>query len=380
MSRSVRKGLQFVIGIIVILLIGRSVLISLFRNRSTVLDAIVPYTEVVEAKGVIIREESVVATVATTLLNPDLLGTRVSANTSLFAQTEESKAFLEKALRTVEIRLSNLADHRKKATSHPLDAFVAANRSGEVSIPQVAPTFVSQPLWEEERISLEAERDRLKDSLRKEEFFSNSPGVLLNTIDGYEGLLTKEKVARFGTDGLILPEGVSETKEGLRIANNQQWYLLTQLPAADGATYRSGDRISLEIAETRIVGEVESIHDEGDVRTLVISSKEAFDVISDKRSVSVKIIKKEAESFVVPVSALVEKDDMLGVYVQKPSGVATFVPVIRLSADETSSDVYIDGGKHVSFKGADGEVVKSVQLYDEVLNNGALVEDGQLIQ
>jgi len=126
-------------------------------------------------------------------------------------------------------------------------------------------------------------------------------------------------------------------------------------------------------------GRIIKINKNGNKGTILCKFDRDFQYYYDKRIVNADIILGKYESYKIPKRGLTELDGVKGVYIRDVSGVVRFRPVDLIMEDDEY--VYISVGDRdgrISI-GKDGERVKTVTQFDEILLNPSKVQEGMII-
>ena len=122
---------------------------------------------------------------------------------------------------------------------------------------------------------------------------------------------------------------------------------------------------------------------------MIVQKKEALVVIKftnylyelyEERYLDIELIKNTYEGLKVPNESIVEHDKIKGVFIKDISGIVRFRPVEILARD-TQNAIVSEGenGRIKIIKDGKEELVKTLQVFDEIFIDGSQVKEGQLI-
>lgn len=223
-------------------------------------------------------------------------------------------------------------------------------------------------------------------------YHSNESGILSFKIDGYENKFTKNNIEAYGYNDFdnLTKEHESVSDKGnvrvgepiFKIINNFEWYMLIKIDnTRDIENYEEGKSIVISSKDIggELRGRIIKINKNGNKGTILCKFDRDFQYYYDKRIVNADIILGKYESYKIPKRGLTELDGVKGVYIRDVSGVVRFRPVDLIMEDDEY--VYISVGDRdgrISI-GKDGERVKTVTQFDEILLNPSKVQEGMII-
>lgn len=205
---------------------------------------------------------------------------------------------------------------------------------------------------------------------------SLNAGIISHEIDGYETIYNYSNFYKLNS--IIQSANSSiQLKPGFKIINNSKIGLHFNIPTEKLLnTYGLGKDIYFKIQEKEVPGKIIFMQVIGDETVFQVEIREAFDYFKDKRFAEIKLINYKTDAFQIPSKALVNKDGQEGVYLKNSANIVDFVPVEIL--DRKSKQTIINAG-------TEGEIinynkrVETVGLYDEIILNPKLVEEGMLL-
>ncbi len=194
-------------------------------------------------------------------------------------------------------------------------------------------------------------------------------GCFSSTVDGYETVLTPEKLEtlRAATYDDIEPTGVPENAAGKMILGDT-WYFVTTIPAAELKGVSEGDRVSVTFARDyydELDMRVERVgQNEAGQRLLVLSCNRYMQNITQLRKQSADIVFATYEGLRVPKQAVrVDEDGQAGVYILEGAN-AKWKPISILHDNGESYVVELDKSKTGNLWPGDEIIVTAKDLYD----------------
>ena len=237
-----------------------------------------------------------------------------------------------------------------------------------------------------------AVRDKLGDDVLAVQGYAVETGGLVSYyVDGLESELTLKKALSskesyftgLSQDNVLaIPQSVPAGYPAFKLMSNGYWYLVAYVDEDRADRYREGGYVYVSFdpdAEHNLaldgVGEVEMmVYDkkkQGDRVRLILETGKFFEELGQLRVANVRITSSSIHGLILEADSLVEVDGVTGVYVMDKKGKYAFTPVKVL--DE-------DGGKVVVadsyFYDKDGNQVRTLDNFDDVLKNPDIGEDG----
>ncbi|MCK4259110.1 MAG: hypothetical protein KAX49_09035 [Halanaerobiales bacterium] len=184
---------------------------------------------------------------------------------------------------------------------------------------------------------------------REKIYYSSNTGVIGFQVDGLEKTLNPVMLEEFQQNYRDFRGKLTGTKDQSRvnagrplfkIVDNFVLYLLVEAPADQVFRYNKGEKIWATFDEITIIGWVRQIIDH---RNLFVIQLERFPVeIINKRWVDVTIMTDAETGVYVPHSALIEEDNILGVY-KMVDDTPRFVSVDWIGGDGINEVIYAKG-------------------------------------
>lgn len=215
---------------------------------------------------------------------------------------------------------------------------------------------------------------RLSDhAIRTTSCKSQASGVLSYYIDGYEGTFTPDSMDKLKYEDVeklkIEAENTKRKstleKEPLfKICDNDNWYLVCWVEAASVARYEVGNSVTIELPDGDVKATVKSITADGDRWRLIFRSNRYYKEFAKSRIEDARIVSQDYNGLIAKTSSITTKNGEAGVMVRQTSGEYEFTKVKVIASDGEYSVL-----KDVSFIDKEGNSVKTVNVYDEILKN-----------
>ncbi|HOQ06767.1 MAG TPA: HlyD family efflux transporter periplasmic adaptor subunit [Clostridiales bacterium] len=214
---------------------------------------------------------------------------------------------------------------------------------------------------------------------------TNTSGIVSYCIDGYEGILTPDRVMDMTVDELdsirercALHEtdtrNVKKDKPFAKILKGIDMYMAADIPADRARKLEEGNSVRVRInsmdfetsATIVKIGEVEN-----DRVVVVVRMSRGLDVLSGKRVVDADIITKTEEGLKVPLKCLMDinADGTRGRIMLVKSNIAVSREVEIVCSDE----------EYAIIRTPEGEYENTVNLYNIYIVNPDNIEEGEII-
>jgi len=224
------------------------------------------------------------------------------------------------------------------------------------------------------------------------EYNSDRSGILSFKIDGYENKFTKSNRDAYGYKdfenlteeykAVSNNENVEVGQPIFKIINNFEWYMLIKIDNISNIeSYEEGKSIvvSCKDIEGELKGRIIKIKKNGNKGTILCKFDRDFQYFYDKRIIDVDIILSKHESYKIPRKALTELNGAKGVYIKDVSGIVKFRPVKVLKEDDEYAYIRVGDKDGMLSLAKDGELIKTVTQFDEILINPSKVAEGMII-
>jgi len=209
------------------------------------------------------------------------------------------------------------------------------------------------------------------DAVRTVSFEAQSSGILSYYADGYENSLTPENLDEFKySDAKEISDKTVELKHNdvrrnepmFKICDNDNWYIVCWVESASIAKYQAGQDITFQFDDGSVDMTIESITEDGDRWKIVCWSNNYYESFTTSRVKDGVLISKNYEGLIVKNSCITTRKGKIGVMVLQKTGDYEFTRIKVIANDEEYSALADD-----TFTDQNGETVKTVQVYDEIL-------------
>ncbi|ABR48955.1 hypothetical protein Amet_2805 [Alkaliphilus metalliredigens QYMF] len=211
---------------------------------------------------------------------------------------------------------------------------------------------------------------------------SDEPGVIGMGSDGLESVLTLKSINEISVDNVELFETNHEVEErGIRLITDHQWSIVTILRKDEQLGFDEGRtvRVKPQGQEREYRAQVRSVIEEEESTILILDLTEHMPGFYHHRRLDFDIIKNSYEGAVVPHEAVVEQEGKIGVYRVDVNGFARFIP-IEMRTQNSEYALIHDGSFRVTEDNEEPVTVRTVNLYDEIIENARRVSDGDRIR
>lgn len=303
-----------------------------------------------EMAGVIIREELVIRSPCTGVileLHPD--GARISAGTELATMLVISRDELTAILDTGGTGSANIWARAKAALQRWFN-----RKQDQAPGEEIIVVTGKIPPWFKEKIAV----------------VSDKPGLLSHYLDGWESLnrenhLFPEQFASSGGEPVIPAAGlfVEEGRPLFKVVNNWQWYFNVVMPLDPGRTVAAQKKVIITFSfapDNPVEGLLEESRIEsaaGDVR-LSYRLVQQIPGFERARWTEARLSFQRREGVIVPYSALVERENETGVFINS-GGTVRFFPVTVIRRQD------------------DRVMVEGIDAFSMVITRPHLVREGQ---
>lgn len=212
---------------------------------------------------------------------------------------------------------------------------------------------------------------------------SDRTGIISYELDGYE---EKFKLGDFGNYKIedFQEDETIEAKDGYKVIENFYWYISLLIDEPEEVKdYKVDDLMTVVIGEQEdsLTGKIMAINNYDGKKAILLRLNSHLEDNYMERFVDLEIIKSRSDGFKIPNKCITEKEGQQGVYIKEFNGIVRYRPVIIMSSDDDYS--YIVKGNagydtYLVLKEGD-DPVKTVTMYDEILLNPKRVSEGEII-
>jgi putative membrane fusion protein len=202
-------------------------------------------------------------------------------------------------------------------------------------------------------------------------------GIVSYYIDGYEAYFTPEKmtslkyneVSKLDIKTINLTRKETFTNEPIyKICDNSNWYIIGWVENGNISKYTIGDDVNIKLPEGEISCIVENIIKDSD-KWLIIMKTDMYYLDFGKLRSGEAIIETANASGIIINNESITTDEsgIIGVYVKKKNKDYEFKPIKVINTDGKVSAVEVS-----FFYDENGNEIKTVDVYDEILKNGRI--------
>ena len=222
---------------------------------------------------------------------------------------------------------------------------------------------------------LQARRDEMEAELSKEDVISNSSGIMTHAVDGFEADVTPDKIEYYTPEAidawLDYNADVPKTKY-LKIIRNNCWYYAFNITVNQLDNMKIGDGAYIKTtAESNelIPVTVYDISDPSSDKRVTVTVQCTHDIASafTARKPQMVFVKKVYEGYKVPKTAVVVKNDVVGVYALM-GGIVEFRPINIVYSSED----------YIMISNEYDSETNQIHMYDDIILSTEDVKEGML--
>lgn len=196
-------------------------------------------------------------------------------------------------------------------------------------------------------------QDNLSNFITNKSIQLDKSGYLINRLDGYESIFSFENIDTVSNKSYTFEDIEKRETKGLKYLNNKNYYILIQLDNNVDIYNYNFNNIKIEYEGMQyLVNKSKLIERNTGGYNLLLDMYEGLDTFKDKRLVSFSLIFASKNLIKVPNSAIVEQNDVEGVFIIK-DGKLNFAPVkieivvgnnsyVRTDKKDIYSQAYLD--------------------------------------
>lgn len=219
-------------------------------------------------------------------------------------------------------------------------------------------------------------------------FNADFTGLVSYEIDGLEDYFSSDNLDKYTyeyIDKNFKPKKnnikLKVTKDDplFKLIDNFTYYVVAKI-SKDSLikNYKEGDNIKIKINNLDILnGKVIKIKKSKGRAAIVISLDEGIGDIYNKRIHQGEIIVEKTRGYIIPKSALIERNNLLGIYVQEIKGLVKFVPVDIIK--EEADKVFINRGNRQSLIEIGDKSFKTLTINDAVVLSPRTVDESRIL-
>ena len=218
----------------------------------------------------------------------------------------------------------------------------------------------------------------------KDDYRIDEVGVVSYYGDGYEKELTPKNMMKRGESfykQLSQKDVVSLRRKSVirgepvfKIVDRTEWFMVCFVDLDHKDRYEKGSNVKVEFEDGEIDARVHKVKEENGKLKIILRSAYYYEKFAETRTCQVTLVTYDESGVIVENSSIAEEKGKTGVYVKSKNDEFFFVPVKVYATDGEKSliadDFYYDMDN-------DGEMVITVEVYDEILKNANSYEGGK---
>lgn len=232
---------------------------------------------------------------------------------------------------------------------------------------------------------LKSERSELEKQLKNKNslVYSNYIGILTSYYDGYEDALKLDNITELSVSDIrkikdrpSIDYNATKVKgEPLgRIVDNYKWYLACEITKEDIEYIQSEKPVNIYIEDKKIKAYLEDFYKGKDKKFVGYFRVEDENFkFYEKRKYIADIEYQYLKGLKIPVSALVEKNQKMGVYVVDRTGTSIFKEIPKI--ESKNNDFFA-----IPYEATYKKDLTKVNLYDEIIVNPQNVIEGRKVK
>ena len=190
-----------------------------------------------------------------------------------------------------------------------------------------------------------------------------TPEVLEDITDEALNTKTEEGEEKFPVKDCVTGSA-SKGDPVFKVVDNKTWYLVCWLPVKDSEDFTAGKTVNVRMEDGTVIEmKVHQVSQQQMYQNQVILSCDRYyGKFAEIRTGKGTLIKSSRSGLLLETDSIVEVDGQKGVYVVNTIGNSKFVPVKILSSRDNVTVVE----KNI-FYDAEGQIVDTVEIYDQIL-------------
>ncbi len=230
-------------------------------------------------------------------------------------------------------------------------------------------------------------------STNKVPYYSDRAGIISYKTDGLEDVYKFENVLEMTPSSTLRrdytfndkKESVQENESFYKIIRNFEYYIAVTVNNDKAKLFEENKYVKVRIlsdgGQHIVWGYLEKINYGSEESVLILFFDDYFYKVYDKRYLNLELITASYEGLKIKNQALIEKDGLIGVYVQDASNIIKFFPVEILGSDEEHS--VIGTGEYVGVNERniitiEGNRYHTVKIFDKIILESDKVYEGQI--
>ncbi len=152
-----------------------------------------------------------------------------------------------------------------------------------------------------------------------------------------------------------------------RLVDNNAWYVVIWPDKESAIRYEKGKTIFLELPEGRVRGSVSDLVDTGTGWMVLLEFSRYYEDMPRLRKIQALVVTSDYEGLIIDNKNITSRDGVPGVLVKDIGGKYNFRPVSVIASDGIFS--LVESGYFYRQEGENNVRVKTVEPYDEIMNN-----------
>ncbi|WMM26774.1 HlyD family efflux transporter periplasmic adaptor subunit [Tissierella sp. MB52-C2] len=418
-SRRKRKNVRIIIiSFVVLYLLFRSVPSLLANGAKTILPEIGDLTTKFSAEGFLIKHETVIKSEVKGQL--EMLaaeGTRLAAGSEVVSvnslkdtsslkeeleQVEESISALEKSEAETKLIINEKekVENLKESLVDELQSSIIAGNFDEIYLlkdqlalydEKIKDVSFSNTLAGQSLGNLKSKREVINEEIKSNhaKYYSAHGGIVSYIIDGYEETYLPKELENYTYDKLnSIKSKKNEVKTEVdvgqpiyKIIDNFEWYIAMKIEdLKEIKGFEVGDSVQIQMNENNydLKGRIVSINESGKKGVMIVRFTTKLHDYYDIRFTSVDVIQSRKEGYRIPTKAIIDKDNLSGVYIKDKSGIVKFRPVKIIGQDNDYTYVDMGDNGNILLEGEE-KPTKTITLFDEIFINTTSIKEGQIL-
>ncbi len=216
-------------------------------------------------------------------------------------------------------------------------------------------------------------------------YYNGNAGIMTRTIDGFEEEYSSASVAEYKISDLKTLEAKDkiikdndEMNVGdpiFKIIEGQRWFVMANIQGDELSELKKGQAMSIMVNDNKqkIEGKILKLEKSKKGTFLIVELDKHLHDFYKEKEIDLKVVKDTYSGFKVPRNAVIEKDDVKGVFIRAISGEVKFRSINVLK--EMEDLIIIEAAE----PNEDQEDKEPLKLLDEVFIDGRKIKEGQLV-
>lgn len=238
---------------------------------------------------------------------------------------------------------------------------------------------------------LEDRRDELSKEISTNNvvYKAENAGVVSYKVDGLEEVYSEEKIPEIDYEyirenpykGQRGQQNTVETGDPLyKIIDNFSYYLAIPIDDMTLLDVEEGDSIELLVnSRTGLKGIIYRINKSESTGVIIVKLKDKLSELGYDRLLDTSIILDKISSYVISTKSVVEVNNQPGVYIREINGLVKFRPISIVNQGDIDTIVEM-GDEQGYIENIQKESVRTITAFDEVIDEPANIEEGQILK